>query len=245
MRSNLTPDTIYYLDIDDEHIPYTVVRDDKSKRIRIKADIEKGFVLSLPNRARVNDALQFIQSQTEWIRRQWKRIEKKRQQFTQLSQPLLERSTIKYLGRDYQVVIDVGERHWPPVVIEDDVIVVRCVKAELAEGILERWYRRQAKAVISGAIELYKGHMGVNYESLSIKDQKTRWGSCSSKGNLNFSWRLILAPKYALDYVVVHELAHLREMNHSEKFWKIVGTYYSEYQKAERWLKENGVSLKI
>jgi predicted metal-dependent hydrolase len=119
------------------------------------------------------------------------------------------------------------------------------VSADLAEGILERWYRQQAKAVVSGALELYRERMGVTYESLVIKDQKTRWGSCSSKGNLNFSWRLILAPKSVLDYVVVHELAHLREMNHSSRFWRIVEEYYGEYKAAERWLKENGVGLRI
>jgi len=245
MRRNNTPTENYFVSVENERIPYQIIPDDRSKRIRIKADAENGLIVALPRRSRVQDAERFVLLQSEWILKQWKQIQKKRAQFKEVGLPLLERSSVKYLGKEYQVIIDVGERHWPPVVVEDDVLIVHCVKAELAEGILERWYRQQARAVITGAIELYKTKMGVDYQTLSIKDQKTRWGSCSNKGNLNFSWRLILAPKYALDYVVVHELAHLRQMNHSTKFWKIVQMFYPEYEQAETWLKENGVSLKI
>ena len=81
------------------------------------------------------------------------------------------------------------------------------------------------------------------YGRISIREQKTRWGSCSSKGNLNFNWRLILAPEEVLDYVVVHELAHRREMNHSKAFYAIVESVLPDYRKAQKRLKDNGQSL--
>ena len=85
--------------------------------------------------------------------------------------------------------------------------------------------------------------MGVDYGRITVRDQRTRWGSCSAKGNLNFNWRLILAPGEVLDYVVVHELAHRREMNHSKRFWSLVEMVLPDYERRRRWLKENGEAL--
>ena len=82
--------------------------------------------------------------------------------------------------------------------------------------------------------------MGISYGMISIREQKTRWGSCSSKGNLNFNWKLILMPEEILDYVVVHELAHRKEMNHSRAFWAIVEQVLPDYQERRDWLKKNG-----
>lgn len=85
--------------------------------------------------------------------------------------------------------------------------------------------------------------MGVSYRNITIREQKTRWGSCSSEKNLNFNWKLILAPPEVLDYVVVHELCHLKEMNHSKAFWDEVGKVMPEYETYKLWLKENGWKL--
>ena len=81
------------------------------------------------------------------------------------------------------------------------------------------------------------------YGRISIREQKTRWGSCSSKGNLNFNWRLILAPEEVLNYVVVHELAHRREMNHSKAFYAIVESVLPDYRTARKWLRDKGQTL--
>jgi predicted metal-dependent hydrolase len=226
-------------------LPYTLERSSRSKRLRIVADIEVGIRLIAPERVSLRECERFMYSQKEWILVQWERMQKQRVKQAKLFQPFLEKNSVVYLGKEYQLVVDVGVRHWPPVSVEDDVLIVHCVKADLAEKILERWYRQQAKAVIAGALEKYRALMGVKYNELTIKDQKTRWGSCSSKGNLNFSWRLILAPKSVLDYVVVHELAHLREMNHSARFWSVVEKFFPEYKKQIKWLKDNGVGLRI
>lgn len=85
--------------------------------------------------------------------------------------------------------------------------------------------------------------MGFPYEKVFVKTQKTRWGSCSSKGNISLNCLLMKAPPYVRKYVIVHELAHKKEMNHSERFWKVVAGEIPEYQKVARWLKENGESL--
>ena len=107
----------------------------------------------------------------------------------------------------------------------------------------QRLYRDKAREIFEQKVSYYAQMMGVSYGRIAIRDQKTRWGSCSGEGNLNFNWRLIFAPAGVLDYVVVHELAHRKEMNHSPRFWKVVEDTMPEYRKYQRWLKENGRGL--
>ena len=107
----------------------------------------------------------------------------------------------------------------------------------------EAVYRAQAADIFARKAAYYATRMGVTFNRITIRDQKTRWGSCSSKGNLNFNWRLVLAHVPVLDYVVIHELAHRREMNHSSRFWDIVGEMMPDYQIHRRWLREHGGSL--
>lgn len=105
--------------------------------------------------------------------------------------------------------------------------------------------RERAKVVLEQKTRYYASCMQVSYGRITIRDQKTRWGSCSGKGNLNFNWRLILAPESVQDYVVVHELAHRREMNHSPAFWKIVEQVMPDYRMQKQWLKEHGEELML
>ena len=102
------------------------------------------------------------------------------------------------------------------------------------EGILK------AKSIFPQKTAYYSEIMGVNPGRITIREQKTRWGSCSSKGNLNFNWKLVLMPEELLDYVVVHELAHLKEMNHSPRFWAIVASVFPDYPERKKRLKELG-----
>lgn len=100
--------------------------------------------------------------------------------------------------------------------------------------------KKLAKKVLDEKCRFFAGKMGVSYGMISVREQKTRWGSCSSKGNLNFNWKLILMPEKILDYVVVHELAHRKEMNHSAAFWAVVGSVIPSYAERRRWLKIHG-----
>lgn len=102
-----------------------------------------------------------------------------------------------------------------------------------------------ARARIEQRTAYYAKIIGVTYGRITIRDQKSRWGSCSARGNLNFTWKLILAPPEVLDYVVVHELCHRIEMNHSAAFWQQVERVLPDYQKRRNWLKENGWLLEL
>ena len=104
-------------------------------------------------------------------------------------------------------------------------------------------YKAQARAYIVPKVEEYAQKFGFKYNKVRITSATTRWGSCSSKKNLNFSYRLILAPKASVDYVIVHELCHLRQMNHSKKFWAEVENIMPDYKLHEKWLKQHGYKL--
>ena len=116
------------------------------------------------------------------------------------------------------------------------------LSADLSES-KRNVYIRKAKETITKRVSYFARLMGISYRNITIREQKTRWGSCSSEKNLNFNWKLILAPPEVLDYVVVHELCHLKEMNHSKAFWDEVGKVMPEYETYKLWLKENGWKL--
>ena len=107
----------------------------------------------------------------------------------------------------------------------------------------EKELRERAKSVLAQRTAYFARQIGVTYGRITVRDQKTRWGSCSQTGNLNFNFRLILAPPEVLDYVVVHELCHRRQMNHSTQFWQEVAQVLPDYRKRKAWLTENGWRL--
>lgn len=108
---------------------------------------------------------------------------------------------------------------------------------------LEKRYRQAAREYIPARVSYYHQFIPGNYSQVVIRDQKTRWGSCSSSGTLSFNYRLMLAPPAILDYVVVHELCHIRHMNHSADFWHAVEQILPDYKEKRKWLKEHGMEL--
>ena len=118
---------------------------------------------------------------------------------------------------------------------------------EAIKQLLEQWYRMQAKKRIEERVHYYthRYDFGKQVNRIVIKDQKSRWGSCSNKCNLNFNFRLILAPDEILDYVVVHELCHLLHMNHSAEFWRAVERIRPNYEAERDWLRQNGSLLSL
>lgn len=114
------------------------------------------------------------------------------------------------------------------------------MRVPIPEYMTDQWLRTEGVQRFQYMIDKWSQKMHTDYGRVTLRDQKTRWGSCSSKGNLNFNWRLLLMPETIMEYVVVHELAHRREMNHSPRFWQIVAEQLPDYQARRQWLKENG-----
>lgn len=108
---------------------------------------------------------------------------------------------------------------------------------------IENWLKAQARTALNLEAFNLGRKFGFTYKNVAIKDTRSRWGSCSCKTNLNFNWRLIMAPPEVLRYVVVHETAHLQEMNHSDRFWTIVQSRCPDFRKHQDWLKRNGARI--
>ena len=108
---------------------------------------------------------------------------------------------------------------------------------------IERWYRREARRLITESAEREAARLGLAFQTIAIRDQQTRWGSCSRRGTLSFNWRLAIAPRDVREYVVIHELCHLRELNHSKAFWQLVAIAMPSWKKHKRWLSEHGAEL--
>jgi hypothetical protein len=111
---------------------------------------------------------------------------------------------------------------------------------EKAEQLFKEWYFKQAEEKIIPKVKFHAKNLGVKFRAIKIVDLKYRWGSCTPKDNINFNWRLVKAPIYVIDYIIVHELTHLLEPNHTPEFWNIVSIQLPHYNKAKDWLKDNG-----
>ena len=147
-----------------------------------------------------------------------------------------------YLGDMYKLeFVDVMNM---PIVFDSSFKIAH-KNYDIAKEILITWYKAQAYQKISERVNWHSSLSSLKYNKIKLSDARKRWGSCSAKGNLNFSWRLIMAPLRVIDYVVVHELAHLEEKNHSKRFWNKIKIMLPDYEQYKDWLKENRYLLDI
>lgn len=150
-------------------------------------------------------------------------------------------ATLPYLGTDR--TIHVAQRS--KSIVDDDALRLARWEVERTSvrNVLETLYRRKAREFVEAGVDRYREPMGVEPSRIRIADQRTRWGSCSGNGTLSYNWRLLLAPRAVADYVLVHELAHLVELNHSDRFWAVVGEHDPKWRTHREWLRENSHEL--
>ena len=129
-------------------------------------------------------------------------------------------------------------------VVEDDFRLAKHHAEQTSiQRALETLYRRKARERFAARADHFADEMDVEYDKIEIRNQRTKWGSCSTTGTLSLNWRLMMAPPDVIDHVVIHELAHLLEQNHSDEFWEIVSEHDREYEQHAQWLDDNGVRL--
>ena len=154
---------------------------------------------------------------------------------------------VPFQGRELELRIDIDPDARYSLVRETDggLLLIRSPQdSAKPRELLNAWYRGRAESLFAERAAFWAGRMGLTFNAIRVKDQRTLWGSCSREGNLNFNWRVILAPPAVLDYLVVHELAHLREMNHSRRFWTHVAAQCPDWKEHRRWLREHSRDLK-
>ena len=212
-------------------IDYTVRRSTRARRVRVSVDAERGVEVVLPQRAPARDADAAVRELRPWIERRLHEVERVREAVAARD------GVVPYLGEDLLLMPQAGRTR---VHRRGDVLHVPDGDAGPA---LERWYRRQAKAEIAPRLDRAVEALGTRYTALTIRNQRTRWGSCSSTGAMSFNWRLLLAPEAVLDYVVWHEACHLIHMDHSPRFWGLVERHVPDYAEPRRWLRRHGGTL--
>lgn len=182
----------------------------------------------------------FLASKRKWIAQKLAVVEAIASRPHQLG--LDQPNTVWLAGEQLPVKWKPGSRPVARVDVDRTVSVGGATVEDAAAALL-RLYRREATKSVREAVEQEAERLRLAPSSVAIRDQQTRWGSCSSRGNLSFSWRLVLAPPEVLRYVVVHELCHLREPSHSKRYWQILEAAFPGWQEPARWLRENGHEL--
>jgi predicted metal-dependent hydrolase len=160
------------------------------------------------------------------------------------ARPIKAGDLLPYLGRNMKIETQENASEVGTVRLgEASLVVCTAPGATQLRLPLEKWYREQARNKIEPMVEGFSRRMGLQYNRVTLKGQRTLWGSCSRKRNLNFNWRLIMTPEPVIEYVVVHELAHLKQMNHSRRFWEIVEMYCASWREHRKWLRDHSQEL--
>jgi predicted metal-dependent hydrolase len=217
-----------------EEILYNVRRSERARRVRVTVDPARGVEVVLPRRAAEREAAAAISELRPWIERRMRDLARTRAAVAArgdglpyLGEVLLARAEpgrTRVHRRGCELLVPAGEHRAPA---------------------LERWYRRAARAEIEARLDRACAYAGTAYSRLTIRSQRTRWASCSPAGAMSFNWRLLLGPEAVLDYVVWHEVCHLEVMDHSPRFWALLGKRCPEYREHARWLRRHGATLVI
>ena len=198
---------------------------------------DREAILTMPPRGTIADAKDFAQRHGGWIAARLGRLPK--------AAPFLPGTMVPLRGLTHRIVHRAGARGTVWTEMRDSGERILCVagEPEHIERRVHDYLKREARRDLQKAARAYAEALGVRMKRLSIRDQSSRWGSCTSAGSLSFSWRLILAPPYVLDYLAAHEVAHLVEMNHSARFWRVVTKVCDHVERAKTWLDTSGNDL--
>jgi predicted metal-dependent hydrolase len=223
--------------------------------MRLTVDPRHVAIVTVPARAARNKgeaerlAQSFVADREAWLRKHLERQSRQRDALAALG-PLRDGGTFRYRGEPHRLRVVAGVGRSRTTVAREggetgDELIVRIGPAERRslEAILEAWLKEKARVAIHREIERHAGALAVFPAAVTIRDARTRWGSCSRARRLSFSWRLVLAPPEALETVVIHELAHLRVFGHGPTFWAVVASRRPDHRLWRRWLRDHAMEL--
>jgi predicted metal-dependent hydrolase len=198
---------------------------------------DREAILTMPPRGTIVEAREFAQIHGGWIAARLGRLPK--------AAPFQAGTVVPLRGVPHRIVHRSGERGTVWTETRDSGERILCVAGgyEHIDRRVHDFFKREARRDLQKSAQNYAEALSVRVKRLSIRDQSSRWGSCTSHGSLSFSWRLILAPPFVLDYLAAHEVAHLVEMNHSARFWRVVARVCPSVERAKRWLDTYGNDL--
>ena len=216
----------------------------RSKRRTVALEIthDARLVVRVPLRASLREIEKILRGKELWIERTHRRVKERFEKFP--PKKFADGEEFLFLGKSYKLSI-VDDAPSLNALSFDGVFKLPQSRLGQAQEMLIRWYRQEALKLIPERVRLFAEKSGYDCSDVRISNAKSRWGSCSRNGRLRFSWRVMMAPLEVIDYVVVHELAHLKEKNHGKAFWDRVGNILPTYEKQAAWLKDHQDLLKI
>jgi predicted metal-dependent hydrolase len=223
--------------VDGARVAYAVRESDRASRARINVDL-RGIEVVLPAGASVDPGA-LLRRNAAWVREQAAALADRRERVP--DRTIAPGETVPVLGTERELVV---ESRQASALTEDAIRLRRSavVQSDL-ETALRNVYRREARTFFEDRAALYAEAMDAAFDAVHIRNQRTRWGSCSTSGTLSFNWRLLLAPRAVADYVAVHEVAHLHEPNHDAAFWDLVGRHDPDYRAHRDWLADHRPEL--
>lgn len=205
----------------------------KRKTLSLKVDNDWQVIVKVPNYASKKNILDFLEKYKDWILEKQELVSKNTQKF-EIWEKFL------FFWEYFELKFDEKKKFF----FDEKYFYTNLENSEEIKKNFIKFYKKEAKKYIVNKTIEFSKILWLEFKEIKINSAKTRWWSCNSKKNINFSFRLILAPKLSIDYVIIHELAHLKEMNHSRQFWNLVDNYCRQiwiwdYKKEQKWLKEN------
>ncbi|WP_420560415.1 M48 family metallopeptidase [Tepidicaulis sp.] len=227
------------IEVDGRRLPVTVRHNPRARRFVLRVDLTAGRIcVTSPSRRGMPAALSFAREHKDWIAEQL--------QIVPDAVPFAPGALIPFRGVMHEIVHEAGARGTVRVEQGSETalpkLIVRGDENFLARRLTD-WLKAQARAALNECVLHHSAHVGVRPKRITLRDQTSRWGSCSSSRALSFSWRLIFAPPHVLDYVAAHEAAHLVHMNHGFGFWRLVAELMPDYRAAMKWLESEGPGL--
>jgi predicted metal-dependent hydrolase len=230
--------------LDNITICYSLKRSYRAKYIRLEIHRQTGLTIFIPRFYKISELSDLIQRKKLWIIKKLNEININHVKISE--KETHDGLNLHYLGKSIKLKTQSNREFPESIVLTGNTLIFNHHRSNSGLGqVIEAWYRQQAEIIIKRkAGELCKD-MNVTFNKLTIRKVRTRWGSCSQKGNLNFNWKLILVPEPVIDYIIIHELAHLKEMNHSQRFWNLVTRYCPQWRQHKKWLEEHEADLTI
>ena len=230
--------------LDGRDIPYQLERRRGRRSVSLYLRPREGLLVRTPRRFPLRDIEALLREEENWIRKGLR----EREAWLQENPPMKFESgeTLRLLGVDWSLRVErESSRKRAQVRAAGGTLVLRLPEQAEAGDVLRAWLRRLARKVLLERTRHWAEITGLHPKRITQRDNRSRWGSCSSEGSVNFNWKLVMAPPEVLDYVVVHELCHLEEPNHSSAFWNLVESVLPAYRKQRRWLREHGDRLEL
>ncbi len=207
----------------------------KRKTIALVVQPNGELLVRAPQRATQRQISAMLKKHAGWIAKKQAEVQARQAAFA--PRQFVDGEEFLFLGEIYALKILSQQK--PALELKQDFQLAKSAQGA-AKDIFENWYKKEACHIFNERVAHYAEKHGFDVKQVKLSSARTRWGSCSSKGYINLTWRLVMAPLEIIDYVVVHELCHLREANHSSAFWAQVGAIMPDYKSRRRWLKENG-----